>query len=133
MTIKTEEDISVEPEQLQEVLRRGQRNRVQRVPFAPVMDGQSYKEVGFLETEDSGGDAANSEEIFMPGGAEELNSLHADDCVQDGTSTRDTSYFGEVRAKRGVNSRGRKDSGVHHPPRNRVKVDHERESLSGMY
>ena len=97
------------------------------------MDGQSYKEVGFLETEDFGGDADISEELFQPDGAEELNSLHADKDVPDGTSTRDTSYYGEVRAKRGVNSRGRKDSGVHHPPRNRVKVDHERESLTGMY
>ena len=32
-----------------------------------------------------------------------------------------------------MNSRGRKDSGGHHPPRNRVKVDHERELLSGIY
>ena len=29
--------------------------------------------------------------------------------------------------------RGWRDQGVYHPPNNRVKVDQERESLSGMY
>ena len=134
MTIKTEqEDILEGPEQFQEVLRRGQRNHVQRVPFAQVMEGQRYKEVGLLQTEDFRGDAAISEEIFQPGGAEELNSLHADEHVPDGTHTRNASYLGEVRAKREVKSHGKRDQGMCHPPRNRVKVDHERESWTGMY
>ena len=97
------------------------------------MQGQSYKEVGFLQTEDSGGDADISEEVFQTSGAEELNSLHADEYVPDGTSTTDARYFDKVRSKRGVNSCGMRDQGVFHPPSNRVKVDHERESMSGMY
>ena len=86
MTIKTEpEDIPAEPEEFQEVLRRGQTNRVQRVPFTPRMEGQHYKEVGFLEKEEFRGDADISEDIFQTGGAEELNSLRAAECVLDGT------------------------------------------------
>ena len=99
MTIKTEpEDVPAEPEELQAVLRRGQRNRVQRVPFEPVMEGQRYKEVGFLEKEEFRGDADISEDIFQTGGAEELNILRAAECVPDGTRATDVSYFGKVRA-----------------------------------
>ena len=116
MTIKTEPgDIPEEPEELQEVPRRSQRNRVPRVPFEPVMEGQRYKEVGFLEKEEFRGDADNSKDLFQTGGAEELNILHTAECVPDGTRATDASYFGEVRTKRGMSSCGQRDQGVYHP------------------
>ena len=38
-----------------------------------------------------------------------------------------------IRALRGVNSRGVKDGGVNHPPRNRVKEDTEKTMIDDMY
>ena len=134
-----------------EVLGRGHRKHIKRVQLSPRMKGQHHKAVGFLQAEEeSGSNTTNSEETILTSGTEDLNSLHADSHEQAGTDTRidsegehkpsefqhlskDASYVGDVRAKRGINSQGRKNSGVFHPPRNRVKVDQERESLTSMY
>ena len=37
------------------------------------------------------------------------------------------------KSELGKNSRGRKDPGVGHPPRNQVKTDWENEDIQGMY
>ena len=42
-------------------------------------------------------------------------------------------YSDAVRSRRGTNSRGSKDPGVFHPPKNRVKVDPEQAMVNGMY
>lgn len=152
LTIKVEpEDILTEPEPEPEVLCRGRRKRVHMVQLLPRMKGNYHKAVGFFQAEeDSGSNATNSEETILTTGTEELNSLHADSYDQASTDTRidsegepessefehlstNASYFGKVRAKRGTNLQGWKDPGVLHPPRNRVKVDQERESVLNMY
>ena len=42
-------------------------------------------------------------------------------------------YLDQVRPRRGVNSRGQKDPGVLHPPRNIVKEDPESNMVQDMY
>ena len=100
------------------------------------MKGQYHKVVGFMETsKDNGNSAPKAKENDLADTKEEFNSVHADKTV--GTDTHTTRkgendnkldnsgnlpakrvQFLEDERNRGKNSRGRKDPGVGHPPRN---------------
>ena len=100
--------------------------------------------------EDPGGDAPNLCKNNLEIDTEEFNSLRTESNEESGTDTGEDSqgepesrrsgqmgmkslYFDEIAARRGVNSRGYKDPGVMHPPRNRVKTDPEGAMLHDMY
>ena len=90
------------------------------------------------------------EETAQTKGIEELDIVHTEGTAGAGTNTVSKGEIesklnqlmeawarrGQLAGKRsdtGRNSRDRKDPGVDHPPRNRVKMDWESEDTQNMY
>ena len=115
------------------------------------MKGQYHKAVGFVETrEENRNFPHKTEDSVLTNSEEEFNNEHAGRPV--GTDTH-TTEKGEIdqklsqlvkawakqgqssadKVEPGRNSRDRKDPGVGHPPRNRVKTDWENKDIQGMY
>ena len=108
------------------------------------MKGKYHKAVGFAETERTSEECVQeSEHDIMTQVIEELHALRNDETNGEYKSKSDLTgneYLWEnlrrldhIRDRRGVSSTGRKDSGVGHPPRNRVKEDQEDIMVQGMY
>ena len=115
------------------------------------MKGQYHKAVGFVETSEKNGNSApKTEDSILTEAREELGNVHASESV--GTDSHTTrkgeidqklSQLTDVRTKQGQcvtdkgelgrNSRGRKDPGVGHPPRNRVKTHWKNKDIQSMY
>ena len=109
---------------------------MQRQIFSPTTKGPYHKAVGFAESgEESRSDDPHSEMPNLAGLTEELESVLTGQRSGIGTDTA-SEHEGEsnlisnehllktlcelesIRALRGVSSRGVKDGGVGHPPRN---------------
>ena len=138
LSIKIEhKDISQDPEESDEpALRRSTWNRVQRQLFSPTNKGPYHKVVGFDESEgESRSDTPQDETPILIGLTEESESVLTGQnrgISTDATSEREgeSNLIGNghllktlrelesIRALRGVNSRGVKDGGVGHPPKN---------------
>ena len=63
-------------------------------------------------------------------------AIHMQEIIQNNARLRYSDAIrsrGAIRSRRGTNARRRKNPGVFHPPKNRVKVDPEQAMVSGMY
>ena len=152
ITIEVEpEDVPQESELGPDAPRRSTRTRVQRQLFSPQNKGKYHKAVGFSE---AGGESVTGapkfDDSILTQLAEELNSLRTENDVGRTTDNgpegegepnpvrnefpKETlHYLDSVKAWRGLSSRGPKDPGVLHPPRNGVKGDPESKMVREMY
>ena len=115
------------------------------------MKGQYHKAVGFVEaSEENGNLPRKTEDSIQTNGSAEFNIAHAGDATGTGTTTTRKGEIeqklnqlmeawakqGQLAARRDQTDRipqGRKDPGVGHPPRNRVKTDWENRDIQSMY
>ena len=124
---------------------------MQRQLFSPTTKGTYHKVVRFIELgESSRSDALQVETSILTGLTEELEFLRTNEAVGNSTGTvseheSESNLIGNehllktlrelesIKALRGVNSRGIRDPGVGHPPKNRVKKDPEKVMIDDMY
>ena len=124
---------------------------MQRQPFSPRTKGPYHKAVGFAESgRGSRSGDPQDETPVLTELTKELESVLAGKDRRIGTDIThehkgESNLIGNrhllktlrelesIRALRGVNSRGIKDVGVGHPPRNRVKRDPEKTIIAVSY